>query len=271
MNVPNMPTNSGGQMLSNDAGKHFPSSPSSSPFYDTDNLSMNDEHPTTPGHGKSIGGQSKTSRQERMRSYVEHGDKEKSSTEKAQEDYISKQAVERVMEFERKSGRKPKEMPHHNPGYDVESYSDDGQTLLRYIEVKGTGNWGGRGVYLTRTQFHYTQNYSATSDKYWLYVVENANDKEHAIIWRIQDPASKVNEFWFDDGWRQIAEITEGDTHHKKLIEEPTVDRKIRLEDQREGEIISVKGYGKTKQITVRFADGSEVSKMYTPNTMELL
>ena len=45
-------------------------------------------------------------------------------------------AVEAVMQSERAQGNTPTEMPHHNPGYDIESL--DAQTgKLRFLEVKG--------------------------------------------------------------------------------------------------------------------------------------
>ena len=49
---------------------------------------------------------------------------------------IDKLAVTAVMEAERKLGREPTEMPHHNPGYDIES-KDPNTNQLVFIEVKG--------------------------------------------------------------------------------------------------------------------------------------
>ena len=49
---------------------------------------------------------------------------------------IDKLAVAAVMEAERKLGRDPKEMPHENPGYDIESRDPNTNQLL-FIEVKG--------------------------------------------------------------------------------------------------------------------------------------
>lgn len=44
-------------------------------------------------------------------------------------------AIAAVMAAERDLGRDPKEMPHNNPGYDIESRQSDGHLI--YIEVKG--------------------------------------------------------------------------------------------------------------------------------------
>ena len=49
---------------------------------------------------------------------------------------IDRLAVAAVMEAEHKLGREPKEMPHENPGYDIESKAPNTNQLL-FIEVKG--------------------------------------------------------------------------------------------------------------------------------------
>ena len=49
---------------------------------------------------------------------------------------IDRLAVAAVMEAECRLGRKPTEMPHQNPGYDIESRDPNTNKLL-FIEVKG--------------------------------------------------------------------------------------------------------------------------------------
>ena len=49
---------------------------------------------------------------------------------------IDRLAIAAVMEAERKLGREPTEMPHQNPGYDIES-KDPNTNQLLFIEVKG--------------------------------------------------------------------------------------------------------------------------------------
>lgn len=49
---------------------------------------------------------------------------------------IDRLAVDAVMDAERKLGREPTEMPHENPGYDIES-KDPNTNQLLFIEVKG--------------------------------------------------------------------------------------------------------------------------------------
>ena len=54
----------------------------------------------------------------------------------ADRERIDKLAVAAVMEAEQGLGREPKEMPHQNPGYDIES-RDPRDNRLLFIEVKG--------------------------------------------------------------------------------------------------------------------------------------
>ena len=76
----------------------------------------------------------------------------------------------------------------------------DGST--RYIEVKSfRWNWCANGAELSHTQFNMAQEKGAD---YWLYVVERSEDNKKFKIHCIQDPANRVKDFYFDDGWKQI-------------------------------------------------------------------
>lgn len=89
-----------------------------------------------------------------------------------------------------------------HPGYDVES-KDAAGSVLRYIEVKSlSGDWGSLGAALTRPQFEKSEE---LGDRYWLYVVERATQHDFRIH-RIQNPGCQVNQFIYDDGWRDLAE-----------------------------------------------------------------
>lgn len=93
--------------------------------------------------------------------------------------------------------------PPNNPGFDLYEPDVDGRPL-KWIEVKAmTGNLKDRPVGLSRTQFDCAREHG---DKYWLYVVEHAADKNARIIC-IQDPVGKARTFTFDHGWCEIAEI----------------------------------------------------------------
>ncbi len=63
---------------------------------------------------------------------------------------IDRIAVDAVMETERALGNEPKEMEHHNPGYDIESKNPK-TNELRFIEVKGKSK-DERTITITKTQ-----------------------------------------------------------------------------------------------------------------------
>jgi len=66
-------------------------------------------------------------------------------------DRIDRLAVQTVLATERRLGRDPKEMPHDNPGYDVESQIPDERGRLLFIEVKGKTE-GTKTVTVSKTQ-----------------------------------------------------------------------------------------------------------------------
>jgi hypothetical protein len=110
-----------------------------------------------------------------------------------------------VLAYERERGRNPHEMPPLHPGYDIESLSEDGE-VQRYIEVKSlSGNWGPFNAAVTKTQF---EKATELGDRFWLYVVERAEQNDF-VIHPIPDPARRVNQFIYDDGWQDLA-ATEG-------------------------------------------------------------
>ena len=63
---------------------------------------------------------------------------------------IDRLAIAAVMEAERRLGRDPKEKPHQNPGYDIESRDPKTNKLL-FIEVKGKSS-GATTVTVSKTQ-----------------------------------------------------------------------------------------------------------------------
>jgi Protein NO VEIN, C-terminal len=144
-------------------------------------------------------------RRGRLRSYVVVGDGQSEDGERpndAEDDQVDRAGVDAVLEYERAAGRTPIEKDHYFPGYDIESEFADGE-IARYIEVKATdGPWDPFGVPLSSKQFTTAQG---LEDQYWLYIVEYARDEDRRRIWTIQDPARRVTEFMFDDGWREAA------------------------------------------------------------------
>jgi hypothetical protein len=115
---------------------------------------------------------------------------------------VDEAGIRKVLAHETTCGRIPKEMPHNNPGYDIESRDDSGK-VVRYIEVKSmSGQWTDGYAVLSCRQFKkaYTDDVP-----FWLYVVDRA-ETEKSHIYRIQNPARRANHFMFDDGWRIVAE-----------------------------------------------------------------
>lgn len=146
-------------------------------------------------------------RQTRLRSYVVESDEDEGDIgtigdEAPDLSPIDLAGVQRVLEYERNCGREPKEMAHNNAGFDVESFDKRGQ-LVRRIEIKSTGGqWSVAGVMVSRRQH---QQAVEDGDLFWLYVVENAQDAAFRI-YRVQNPASRIDYFGFDDGWKSVAE-----------------------------------------------------------------
>lgn len=156
---------------------------------------------------KESGSDTRTGRQTRLRTYVvetdeDEGDRGTIGDEAPDLSPIDMAGVARVLEYERKCGRDPREMAHSNAGFDVESYDKNG-TLARRIEIKSTGgHWSIVGVMLSRRQHEQAVE---DGDLFWLYVVENAQDDDFKI-YRIQNPAGRIDYFGFDGGWKDVAE-----------------------------------------------------------------
>jgi len=119
---------------------------------------------------------------------------------------VDKAGIDRVVEFEKNKGRSPIVMPPRHPGYDIESRDENGNTI-RYIEVKSlSGDWGMTGAALSKPQFRKAQE---DGDQYWLYIVERAQQDNYEIH-PIQNPAQRVDQFIYDDGWKNLAENEAG-------------------------------------------------------------
>ena len=101
------------------------------------------------------------------------GDETTTTVEVSQADRerIDKLAVAAVMEAERGLGREPKEMPHENPGYDIESRDPKDNRLL-FIEVKGKAT-DATTVTVSKTQIFTSFN---KPDDFILAIVEIEDD-----------------------------------------------------------------------------------------------
>ncbi len=146
---------------------------------------------------------SATSTQTRLRSYVSpKGPASQSPYDGSDEDEeVERAGVAAVLDYERMQGRVPKEMPPLNPGFDVRSV--DADERVRFIEVKSSAAvWGERGVAMSSMQFDTALK---KREDFWLYVVDRALSKP--TVHPINDPASKVDQYFFDDGWQAVVEF----------------------------------------------------------------
>jgi hypothetical protein len=141
--------------------------------------------------------------QVKLRTYVSTGASEREDGERsAQRSAVDRAGVDRVLEYERGQGRRPKEMPPKHPGYDVESANDAGG-VERYIEVKSlSGDWEYSNAGMTDIQY---KKATELADRYWLYVVERADQPDWRIH-RIRNPVAWADQYLFDDGWQALAE-----------------------------------------------------------------
>lgn len=149
---------------------------------------------------------------ERLRSYVKDSASGPwgTSERQSQQNEVDEAGIAAVIKFEREQGRTTEVMEHNHPGYDIKS-KDDSQKVLRYIEVKSLrGEWSSLGVGLSDRQFNTGQS---LNEMYWLYVVEFALRPDRRIT-RIQNPAQRVSQFFYDDGWRDVAELDDGDEQY---------------------------------------------------------
>ena len=99
-------------------------------------------------------------------------------------DPVNRAGMAIVIAYEKECKRHPidmnKEKGENFPGYDVTSKETTNKEIERIIEVKSiSGEWGQRGVTMSRTQFKAAQEYK---NKYWLYIIEKVSDEHPQII-----------------------------------------------------------------------------------------
>ena len=178
-------------------------------------------------------------------------------------------AADLVCSFEREHGRNPIKLAHNHPGWDVDSFDvrrvESGVTsggTARMIEVKGIrGPWTRQGVAISRRQFEAAREYG---DRYWLYVVEFADDPSQARIHPIHNPYSRITQFWFDGGWRQLADPAEAPSATCQLV----VGQRIALGNVGEGVVERLEDRGALRVVHVRLDDGALVRRPFNPATM---
>jgi hypothetical protein len=100
-------------------------------------------------------------------------------------------------------------------------------------------------------------------EEFWIYVVENARDLQRQRVSAIANPFSKVEEYWFDDKWRLLAEETA--TAQDISIK---IGAKVAHEIWGTGQIIAVEQRGIAHFLTVDF--GSLQGRRYIPYSSNL-
>jgi hypothetical protein len=180
---------------------------------------------------------------------------------------IGRLAVKRVLDFERREQREPKEMPHSNPGYDVVSTEPGGGA--RYIEVKGIdGPWGEAGIAVSKRQFAFA---TVKAGEAWLYVVEHVRDDANFRVFPINDPAGKVTQFCFDAGWRAVSDAAAPSSSRSEPINDPPrAGDRIVLLDGEVVEVNMVEKHGRISRLSVRSASGEMQNVVWRPGRMRI-
>ena len=174
---------------------------------------------TTSNSSKSSqGGGFSADTRVRAQREIEPSESEQLTQEKRRE--VGNKGVEIVLQYELEQGRTPVEMDqlwYNNPGYDIESTEQDEPDFdsrwcesrgtdgsIRYIEVKSfKGEWPRGGAKLSRRQFLFGLD---VGEQFWLYVVEYVETPGKRKIHCIPNAAQETKSFYFDPGWKEVAQ-----------------------------------------------------------------
>lgn len=169
-------------------------------------------------------------------------------------------AVEYFMTMQAGRWKSLTEMPHNNPGFDIRAIADDNQE--EFIEVKGqSGAWTEEGVALTPTELMTAQQ---KGDRYWLCVVEYAQDNKRRQLHLLRNPYGLTQQFRFDVGWKSAAVSV------ATVPLKPEKDMYINMPGVGRGRILSVRGKGQFFNLHVILEDGRQVNKPFNPAKMTL-
>jgi sacsin len=216
--------------------------------------------------GKSRSDQTSTQRG-RARTYVtprSDGRSDESPDRQMRRQRVDQAAIQRVLKFERERDRHPKEMSHSNKGYDIESYLPNGD-LDRFIEVKGlSGPWTEFGVAVSCDQFRKALK---EGPAFWLYVVEFALEPARARVYAIQAPADLVDEYWFDNGWRDLSR-ERGVSAIGAALNKGTI---VLVDGARRGTVTSIRKLGVLMQLDIDFEDNTRDQVVYSQRRVQVL
>lgn len=176
---------------------------------------------------------------------------------------IEKAAVDYFLEAASSQWREVTVIPNPtNPGFDVHAIAHDG--IAEFIEVKGqSGAWTETGVAVSPTQIRKAEE---QRERFWLCVVEYANDAERRQLYLIKNPFGLTDQFRFDKGWKGSAVV---------VAARPTLPKEglfVTLVGEGKARITGVKGNGRLVKIDYQFlVDGQKrFNKVFQPNTMTL-
>jgi len=177
---------------------------------------------------------------------------------------VDQAAIQHVLKYEKDRARLANEMPHSNEGYDIESFRADG-SLERLIEVKGlSGPWSEFGVPVSRSQF---RKASTERARFWLYVIEFALEPSRARVIAIQDPAELVDEFWFDNGWRDLSKERGGPGLDAALKEGSLV----LVDGARRGTVKRIHKRGLLMHLDIGYEDNTREQLVFSPRRVQVL
>ena len=191
---------------------------------------------------------------------VDRRDPDEDPAKAAAREATGRAAVEYFMATQAGRWKSLTEMPHNNPGFDVQAVTEDDQE--EYIEVKGqSGAWTEEGVALTPTELMTAHK---KGDRYWLCVVEYAQDDKRRQLHLLRDPYGLTQQFRFDVGWKSASETV------ATVPLKPEKDMYIDMPGVGRGRILSVRGKGRFFNLHVILEDGSQVNKPFNPAKMTL-
>lgn len=187
-------------------------------------------------------------------------DSEDNQSRAAAREETGRAAVEHFLTTQSSRWKSLVEMAHNNPGFDILAVAHDGTE--EYIEIKGqSGAWTEEGVALTPTELLAAHQ---KAGRYWLCVVEYANDAKRRRLHLVRDPFGLTQQFRFDSGWRSASEIRE------PISLTPAKDMYIDMKGVGKGQILNAKGKGTFFKLHVILNDGRQVNKPFNPATMKL-
>lgn len=106
--------------------------------------------------------------------------------------------VKASLELDLPSGYTIQKMPENNPGYDLKVLDSNGD-VVRKIEVKTlSGEWGERGVGLSRTQVEL-----ALSDSTWSLIIVIGQNTDQTRFIELGNPFDKIEKYFLPNQWNR--------------------------------------------------------------------